>query len=301
MKAKLLSLALVLLVIPATGLLAGCGPGEKPIGSPERPIKMAFVPYLETQKLFLTMKPFVDLVEKESGYKIDFSVPTSYAATIEAMGANKVDVAWYGPYAYVLAHDKFGAEVILTSVQYGNTKYRGQIIVRADSGLNSLENLKGKKFAFVESSSASGYLYPKALLVSKGYVPEKYFSDIVFAGGHDKVIIAVYNKQVDAGAIYEEARTTLEKTLPDIMAKTKVIAYTDWIPNDNVAVRKGLPKEVKDKLTEALVKVVSSPEGKKALKEAIGTEGFALARDSDYDPIRQAARVLTEEERGKLK
>jgi len=129
-------------------------------------------------------------------------VPTSYTTVIEAMGSNQVDVGWLAPFAYVLAHDKNGAQVILASLRQGSKTYRSQIIVRADSGINSIEQLRGKKFAFVDPASASGFLFPNALLAQQGIDYKAFFSDTIFAGGHDKVIIAVYNKQVDGGASF---------------------------------------------------------------------------------------------------
>lgn len=286
--------ALRLTVIFVLFLLAGCRTAaQPPIGSAENPIKMGIVPFIETQQMVTNMQPFLALLEKETGYKYTFDAPTSYAVLIESMGAGRVDVGWFGPLAYVLANQKYGAQVIAVSVNSQNaTSYRSEILVRADSPIKTIADLKGKKFAWVDPASASGYLYPRALIASAGYDPETFFSQQIFAGGHDKAVIALYNGQVDAAATYEGARQTVEKTLPDVMQKTRVIATSVNIPNDNVAVRKDLPPEVVQRLRDGLLKVTSTEEGKIALNKAIGTSGLAPAKDSDYDPVRQAAKVL---------
>ncbi|HET7769909.1 MAG TPA: phosphate/phosphite/phosphonate ABC transporter substrate-binding protein, partial [Chloroflexota bacterium] len=187
----------------ATGaaLLAACG-GAGAGGTVTGPIKMAFVPNAEAGKLLDNMRPFVELLQKETGYAFETSVPTSYAAVIEALGAKHVDVAWMGPLAYVIARQKYGAELLLISVfqdaKTGAQKrtYPGGIIVKSDAPYKSIQELRGKKFAFTDPASASGYLYPMDYLAKQGISnPKAFFSEVIFAGGHDKVVAAVLSGQ----------------------------------------------------------------------------------------------------------
>ncbi len=271
------------------------------LGSTSNPLKMAFVPSSDSQKVLSSGEPIGQLLKDATGLNFKVSVPTSYTAVIEAMGANQVDVGWLAPFAYVLAHDKNGAQVILASVRQGSKTYRSQIIVRADSGITSIDQLKGKKFAFVEPASASGFLFPNALLAQKGIDYKTYFSETVMAGGHDKVVIAVYNKQVDAGATFgdsieggppTDARTLVQSTIPDVMDKVKPIAITDPIPNDTVSVRKGLDDKLVKQITDGLLYVQSTPDGQKYLKDLYNINGLASATDKDYDSVRSAAKAL---------
>src|SRR3954471_23960228 len=108
------------------------------LGSPGNPIKMAFVPSADSNKVLASGQPLADLLSQQTGLSFSVSVPTSYAAVIEAMGAENVDIGWLAPFAYVLAHDKFQSEVILSSVRSGSKTYTGQIIAHVDSGINSL-------------------------------------------------------------------------------------------------------------------------------------------------------------------
>jgi phosphonate transport system substrate-binding protein len=263
---------------------------------------MAFVPSADSGKVLSSGKPLGDMLAKELGVPVDVSVPTSYAAVIESMGANNVDIGWLAPLAYVLARQKFETQVILASVRQGSKSYRSQIITPSDSTLTDIKDLRGKKFAFVDSASASGYLYPSALLKDAGIDPKKDLGETVFAGGHDKVVIAVYNKQVDAGASFgdsidsgppTDARTLVRSTLPDVMEKVKVLAKTDPIPNDTVSVRRGLAPDLTNRIQAAMLKIAATDDGKAALKSLYSIDGLAAAVDRDYDPVRKAAQVLS--------
>jgi phosphonate transport system substrate-binding protein len=185
-------------------------------------------------------------------------------------------------------------------VRAGSKSYRSQIIVPADSPIQDVKELKGKKFAFVDAASASGFLYPSALLLDNGIDPKKDLGETVTAGGHDKVVIAVYNKQVDAGATFgdsadsgppSDARTTVASTLPDVMDKVKILAKTDPIPNDTVSVRKGLSPDLVSKIRAGLLKIAQTDEGKQQLRDLYRIDGLAEANDKEYDNLRRVAQV----------
>lgn len=283
-------------------MLAPANPGiqQGALGSAANPLKMAFVPSADSQKVLSSGQPLADLLTQQTGLSFRVSVPTSYAAVAEAMGAENVDIGWLASFIYVVAHDKFGADVILSSVRGGSKTYTGQIISHVDSGVNYLSDLPGKKFAFVDPTSASGNLFPSALLAANGIDPKTAFSETIFAGGHDKVVIAVYNRQVDAGATFgdsvpgvtTDARTNVRNTLPDVMEKVKVIAVTDPIPNDTVSVRSGLPAELVSQVREGLLAVAATDEGKSYLRALYNIDGLSAAADSDYDVVRRTASIL---------
>jgi phosphonate transport system substrate-binding protein len=275
------------LLIGVLALLAGCGTAE-------RPLSMVFVPAVNSEQLATSADELAALIAKETGLMVKGSVGTSYSAVVEAMGAGHVDIGWLNPFSYVLAHNKYGVEPLLITTRHGSRTYEGEIITRTDSGINTLKDLKGKKFAFVDPLSTSGTIYPQLAMMAAGIDPKKDLGQTIFAGGHDKVVLAVYQKQVDAGAIYggvSDARARVESIVPDIMAKTKVIAHTDPIPSDNVSVRHELPAEVKAKLKAALLKIAASDDGKRIL-ENYDIDGLESVKDSDYDTIRKATEAL---------
>ena len=263
----------------------------EPIGTPKNPLRMMFVPSGDAQVIVKGGQEVVELLKKETGLYFKTSVATSYAAVIEAMGAGKVDIGWLATFSYVLAKEKYDVELLLVVQRFGSPFYRGQIMVRANSGIESLKDLKGKSFAFVDPASTSGHLYPKTLLLSKGLDPKKFFGKTVFAGSHNAVVFSIYKGEVDGGAAYDGSRAAVAKSYPDIFEKIKVIAYTKEIPNDTVSVRKELPENLKITLREGLKKISRSPEGSKILKNLYGISGV-LDLDGLFDPVREAARLL---------
>ena len=263
----------------------------EPIGTPKNPLKMMFVPSGDAQVIVKGGQEVAELLKKETGLYFKTSVATSYAAVIEAMGAGKVDIGWLATFSYVLAKEKYDVELLLVVQRFGSPFYRGQIMVRTNSGIDSLKDLKGKSFAFVDPASTSGHLYPKSLLLSKGLDPKNFFGKTVFAGSHNAVVFSIYKGEVDGGAAYDGSRAAVAKSYPDIFEKIKVIAYTKEIPNDTVSVRKELPENLKITLREGLKKISRSPEGSKILKNLYGISGV-LDLDGLFDPVREAARLL---------
>jgi basic membrane protein A len=262
------------------------------IGTEAQPLVMVFVPSGDTQRILSGAEKLDKLIKDTTGLVTKSSVATSYAAVIEGMGAEKIDIGWLAPLSYVLAKDKYDAEVLLITLRYDSPTYKGQINVRADSGINTIADLKGKKFAFTDPVSTSGYLYPFALFKANGIDPTKDFAEAVFTGGHTGAVLAVYNGQVDASASYDDARGTLAATYPDIMDKVKVLTYTDPIPNDTVSVRAGLPEEVVAKFKQGMLDIAKTEEGKLILQEIYEIGGLTEGSDALFDPIRVVATGL---------
>lgn len=171
---------------------AEAAPAAGELGTEANPIKLVWVPSGDTQKILAGAEKLDELLAKQGVY-VTSSVATSYAAAIEALCAGKADAAALATLSYVLAHDKCGAEVILNSIRRGSATYNGQILVRADSGIQSVADLKGKRFAFTDPASTSGYLYAAALLKENGVDPAKDLAEAIFAGSHNAAALAVYN------------------------------------------------------------------------------------------------------------
>jgi phosphonate transport system substrate-binding protein len=253
---------------------------------------MAFVPSTEAEKIVEGAEALMRMLEDETGYKFKDYVATSYIAVVEALGKEHVHVAWLPTLAYVLAHERNGAEVVLKVARHGRDTYYGLIITRVDSGIDELTDLKGKTFAFVEAASASGHLYPRALLMKNGVDPDADLERYIFAGGHDSAALAVYKGNVAAGAIYEDAREKFSETIPQVLAQTKIIGKTDPIPSDTVTIAADVPSAVADAITQALLDLVHSEEGRQAMYDIYNIEDLVPASDSDYDSVREMSGVL---------
>jgi len=154
--------------------------------------------------------------------------------------------------------------------------------------------IRDRSVAYVDPSSTSGFILPKALLDRKGIKP----SETVFAMRHDNVVTMVYQKQVAAGATYYappdpvtgeilDARMRVLQQFPDVEKKVKIIGFTEDIPNDPWVFRKDLDEEIKTKVVDALLKFVSTEKGQKALYEIYDITGLIPTKDSDYDGLRK--------------
>ncbi|MGQ0568938.1 MAG: phosphate/phosphite/phosphonate ABC transporter substrate-binding protein [Armatimonadota bacterium] len=244
---------------------------------------LAFVPGLDAQMILATGSQIARMLEVATGFRIDAMVPTSYAATIEALCAGRVDLAFLAPFAYVIAQRRCGAEVFLVSVRNGRPFHRSQILYRGDLTVRTLGDLRGKRFAFVDPASTSGFLFPAALIKkSTGLEPVRFFNQVLFAGGHDKVVLAIYQGRVDGGATFGDEldpRNRAVQQFPDVMERVKVLMYSQPIPNDTVTFRSDVPDETKAKVAKALLRIAETAPGKEALLSLYQIQGFVTLED----------------------
>jgi phosphonate transport system substrate-binding protein len=161
-----------------------------------------------------------------------------------------------------------------------------------------VKDLEGKKMAFVDPSSTSGYMFPLKIMKDAGVEP----GNTMFASKHDNVVVMIYQKQVDAGATYysapsedgkiRDARSRVKTQYPDVEDKVKIVTTTDKIPNDPFVFRKGLPEEITKKFIAAVKKFVSTEEGKANFKRIYSVEGVVDTSDADYDSLRKMVKAI---------
>lgn len=260
------------------------------VSLPQNQLVLGLIPSQEAENLDAKAKPLADALSKELGVPVKSFIGTNYNAVIEAMGAGKVDIGAFGPQSYVIAADKGYAVPAAASVRNGSKTYRAQFVVLKDAPFKKLEDIKGKKIAWVDPTSTSGYTYPSALLREKGIDPERDVQG-TFAGGHDKAILALLRGDVDVAVSFDDARTIVQKTDPQVMEKTRILATTADIPNDLIALRAKLPDYWKAKIKEALFKIVMTEDGKTMLKNIYNITDLAPAKDSDYDIVRKVQKM----------
>jgi phosphonate transport system substrate-binding protein len=265
------------------------------LGSKSNPIRILLTPSVDARKLTNSADSLVAYLHARTGLWFTASFPASYIAVVESFGSKKADIAAMNTFSYILAHQKYGVRAALKVVRRdGETTYKGQFITRAGSGIDSLADLQGRKLAYVDAASTSGYILPKALLGSRGIQP----AEEVFAMKHDNVVTMVYQNQVDAGATYYsppdrktgeilDARARVVKQYPDVYEKVKIIGFTEEIPNDPFVFRADFPQEMKQQLIQALLDFQATPGGKKTLYETYSVEGLSIADDKDYDVLRR--------------
>lgn len=289
-----------LTIIAALGVLTlatGCTGPRGEVGTEENPLKLFFVPSVDANLLNDRAKVVQEYLEKKTPYKFKVSVPSSYIAVVEAFGTKRADIAALNTFGYILANERFGTEALITVIRYGQDTYKAQIVAKADGTVKSVSDINGKKFAFVDPASTSGYLLPAKLFMDKGVSP----SETVFAQKHDNVITMVYQGQVDAGATFysppeegkiQDARRLVKTQFPDVEKKIKIIELTEAIPNDPIVFRKDLPAEVKTAVVNALLEFVKEEKGKETFHDLYGVTALKAATDKDYDGVRQMLTKL---------
>lgn len=267
--------------------LSSCTGSRGELGTEKNPIKLYFVPSVDAKVIEDNSKVFRQYLEKNTPYKFEVSIPQSFVAVVEAFGTKRADVAAMNTFGYALANKKYGAEARLTVLRHGSPTYQSQFITRTDSSIKKIEDLDGKKMAFVDPASTSGYLIPLKTLKDKNIKPK----ETVFAMKHDSVVSMVYQGQVDAGATFysppadgqiEDARRLVKTQYPDVEQKVKIVELSVPVPNDPIVFRKELTEDMKSKITEAFKSFVKTEEGKKAFQEIYGVTELKDATDLDY-------------------
>jgi phosphonate transport system substrate-binding protein len=288
---------LALLLLGA--MLIGACAREPELGTEENPLIWAFVPSGEMERVSAGAESVADLIFEETGLYIDTFVATEYAGVIEAMCSDppKAHIGSLATFAYILAADRGCAEAELVSVRFGSPSYNGQIYTRADSGLNSLADLKGITFCRPDALSTSGWIIPSIDLRAAGVNIDTEITT-KDTGSHDAAVAAVYGGECEAGASYVDARTRIEDESPDVMEVVQVIHQSVDIPNDGVQYVSSLSRELRDQINTALLAIAETEAGQEALDTAYQWAGLELHDDTFYDPFRQvldAAGVSVED------
>ncbi len=254
-------------------------------------LKFGFTPVLGEAEMRAEFEPLMTYLSDVLARKVGLYIAKDYGDLRTQMESGAVDVGSFSPFAYVDAQRGGKIRIIAQSILDRSATYRGLIIARKDSGVRTVGDLEGKRFAFVDPKSASGYVYPRAMLVEKGVTPERYFKETIFAGGHDKVIAAVLDGRVDAGAIYDGALGVAKAkgVATDVLV---VLSSTDPIPHDAIAVRLGLDDTLVRKLQAALVDLDKSEAGRRVIAQSTKKlTGHVVADDSVFDVVRRTAKI----------
>src|SRR5713226_3246541 len=220
-------------------------------------VKFGFTPVLSEAEMRVEFEPLITYLSNAIGRKVSLYIAKDYGDLRTQMESGQVDIGSFSPFAYVDAQRGGKIRIIAQSILDNAATYRGLVVTRKDSGIRSIEDLKGKRFAFVDPKSASGYVYPRAMLIEKGVNPESYFNQTIFAGGHDKVISAVLEGRVDAGAIYDGALGVAKRSGVAV-ENLLTLASSDPIPHDAIAVRIGMNESLVKKIQMALINLDKS-------------------------------------------
>lgn len=244
-------------------------------------------PYLPPKELIKRFEPLASYLGKAIGQPVEVRIGRNYDDHIEAAGKDRVDIAFMGPVSYIKLVERHGMKPILARLETnGLPTFRGTIVVRKDSPLNSLAELKGKRFAFGDPDSTMSHLVPEYMLLMAG-VRRKDLAEYRFLGGHQNVVLAVLAGDFDAGAVKDEVFQQYESKGLRALADTP--AFSDHV----FVTRATLPADTVQSLRAALLRLKSLPEGA-AIMQSIKKDMTALipAADGDYDNLRTVVKTL---------
>lgn len=252
-------------------------------------LTIGLIPSEDSQAMIESSKQVLDDLQAKIGMPLVPFVATDYNGIIEALRSGKLDVAYLGPFSYVLATSVADVEAFSVAVtkKTGQSAYKSVILARKDSGIHSLADLKGHTFAFVDPSSASGHLFPKAGLEQAGFVPDTLFKRVIFSGSHDASILAVENKKVDAAAVADRIFASAVAKGVVKQDDFEIVWSSKPIPESPMVWRKALDPELKKKVADALASIKDVPWGDQGV-----LNGFQPTTDASYDVVRETAKVL---------
>jgi phosphonate transport system substrate-binding protein len=218
-----------------------------------------------------------DFLERESGLRIDVKVAGSSLEAIESFGA-QADIGLVNLFDYILARREYGVSAALQVLRGdGQADYRGGIAVRAADPYRQLTDLAGRRLAFVDPFSTSGFIFPAKLLKDAALTIET-----EFAGGHAQALERLLAGHVDAATTFTGAI--------EADSRLRVLATTDLIPNEPVIVRNGVRPEKADLVLAALTRLAATPEGKALFLKMAAVTGFKAVTNEHYDPVVGVAR-----------
>ena len=304
-------LATGFLSILAVVTLASCGAKstkEDAKTDGKEKLVVQFVPTNNDGSMEAKTKPFAEYLSKVLDREVSVTLATDYSTIVEAMASGQVDIGVMPPAAYVQAKDMDAAEAILTSQledmdletglplkgELTNT-FKGEILVKADSDIKKLTDLKGKKIATLSPNSASGYIYPVAEMKDAGVDPT-IESTLTTVNDIPSEITAILNGQIDAAFVFEGARNVFGSAFPDkdLFKELRVLYLTEGdIPNDAIAVQPSMDAKLKEQIKEAFLNMKDDEQGAEAMT-LWSHLGYEEAADSAYDTIREYTEKAAE-------
>ncbi|WP_390349961.1 phosphonate ABC transporter substrate-binding protein [Variovorax boronicumulans] len=260
-----------------------------PMARAQQVLTVGLIPSEDSRAMIANSQAMMDMLSKALGFAVKPFVAADYNGVIEALRSKRLDVAYLGPFSYVLGTTVADIEAfaVAETKKAGRSYYHSQIVTHQDTGIKTVADLKGKTFAFVDPSSTSGHLFPKAGLIKAGFNPDKDFGRVIFSGSHDSSAIAVQNKKVDAAAI---ADRILDAAVSKGLVKREDLVEvwkSDPIPESPTVWRKDLPADLKTRVQAAFLQVKDIPWSDQGL-----LNGFHPTNDAAYNIIRDTAKVL---------
>ncbi len=251
-------------------------------------LRVALLPDENASTLIQNAQPLKTYLANVLKKDIEIIVTTDYSSMIEAMRFGRIEVAYFGPFSYVLAKSKApNIEPFAVGVERGAPFYNSVLIANKAGPVKTLEDVRGKPFGFGDQASTSSHLSPRALLLSKAGLDGAKDYKPVHLGTHDAVARAVQAGQVPAGALSKSIFDVLIERKTIDAEKLSILAVSDKIPNYPIVMQGDLAPVLKDAIRRAFLEVTD-----KEVLKSFRVEGFVAANDQTYDVLRETAKIL---------
>lgn len=230
-------------------------------------------------------------LSEQLGVRVNLTIMSRYGEVIKRIRGRQLDGAFLSPYTATLGIGQLGLEPVVSPVNLnGESTSRGYIFVRADSGIQSVDDMRGKSMTFVDPATMEGYLYPLAYLREQGIAGlESFFSRYSFAGSHASAIFAVLDGRADIGAAKNTVYDRMALQDPTIDQELRIIARSPQEPEVTLCLRKDLAEDLRQQIGEILLHMDTTPRGKKVLKEFEALR-FIESSPADFARIEKMAQ-----------
>ena len=252
-------------------------------------LKVSAIPDEAPTELLRKFKPLGAYLEQELGMKVEFVPVADYAAVVEALAADRIDMAWLGGFTFVQARLKTGNAVPLVQREQ-DAEFTSKFIT-SDPAVKSLQDLKGKTFAFGSVSSTSGSLMPRYFMLQDGIKPEDFFSRVAYSGAHDATAAWVQAGKADAGVLNASVWQKLVDAGKVDTDKVKVFATTPTYYDYNWTVRGNLDADLQAKIKSAFLALDPAKPEQKAILDLQAASRFIETKPENYEGIEEAARA----------
>ncbi|WP_134677127.1 putative selenate ABC transporter substrate-binding protein [Ectopseudomonas khazarica] len=252
-------------------------------------LKVSAIPDEAPTELLRKFKPLGAYLEQELGMKVEFVPVADYAAVVEALAADRIDMAWLGGFTFVQARLKTGNAVPLVQREQ-DAEFTSKFIT-SDPAVKSLQDLKGKTFAFGSVSSTSGSLMPRYFMLQDGIKPEDFFSRVAYSGAHDATAAWVQAGKADAGVLNASVWQKLVDAGKVDTDKVKVFATTPTYYDYNWTVRGNLDADLQAKIKAAFLALDPAKPEQKAILDLQAASRFIETQPANYEGIEEAARA----------
>jgi len=275
-----------LLPFIAAGLVLLAGPAA----AQTQTLRVSAIPDENPTELLRKFKPLGAYLEKETGMKVAWTPVNDYPAVVEGLAGGRIDLAWLGGFTFVQVRHRTGNAIPIAQ-RAEDEKFISRYLVPVNSPAKSLQDLKGKTFAFGSPSSTSGHLMPRYFLLKDGINPDKDFSRIAFSGAHDATVAFVASGRADAGVLNASVLDRLIEKGDANAKAVRVLATTPPYYDYNWTVRGDLDPAVAKKLTEAFLKLDPANPAHKEILDLQRASKFIPTKPENYKGIEDAARA----------